>query len=255
MPAHFFRFDGGKGLFFAFSAFFAFLVGETFAPGYVTRFCVGKNVKETKWGVAGAGFFLSLTFPVILFFIALYARINFPGIDSEQALPKTILKLNSPIVGGVIIAALMSAVMSSADSILNSATAIFVKDIVEHYKLKPKRTCFTGLRLARAFSVFLGLTGILLALAMPNIIHLLLLTYTLWAPGILVPVVAGIFSKHRSQAHNNLVFVSMLAALSSTFGLMQLENEIFRYPAVFGVAISAAVYFSGKPWLPKNHNI
>ena len=78
--------EGGKGIFFALSTFFAFLVGETFAPGYATRFCVGKNIKETKKGIVGAGLFLTLTFPVILFIIAMYARFYFPDIDSSLAI-------------------------------------------------------------------------------------------------------------------------------------------------------------------------
>jgi len=243
VPNNFFEFDGGKGILFAITTFFAFLVGETFAPGYATRFCVGKNIKETKKGVTGAGIFLTFTFPIILFFIALYARYYFPEIDSEQALPKTILKLNNPIVGGIIIAALMSAIMSSADSILNSSTAIIIKDIFG-YNSKSNNTN-SGLRNARMFSVIIGFLGILLALALPNIIELLLLTYTLWAPGILLPVIVGVFSKRKSQSHNNLIFITILLSLIITITLMQFNHELFRYPAVFGVFSSIIVYSLG----------
>ncbi|MDO9580462.1 MAG: sodium:solute symporter family protein [Bacteroidales bacterium] len=248
IPHDFFKIDGGKGIYFAVSTFFAFLVGETFAPAYVTRFCVGKNIKATKKGITGAGLFLTLTFPVILFFIALYARYYFPDIDSEQALPRTILSLNNPIVSGIIIAALMSAVMSSADSILNSSTAIIVKDIFEFY-FKKKHTDKNNLKNARIFSVVLGILGILLALVLPNIIDLLLLTYTLWAPGILLPVIVGVFSKHKSVYHNNLIFICMVTSLAGTVILMSLNMEFFRYPAVFGVLISIIVYIAGSLFL------
>ena len=250
----FFKFDGGKGIFFAVTTFFAFLVGETFAPGYATRFCVGKNTKETKWGVTGAGLFLTFTFPVILFFIALYARYNFPGIDGEQALPKTILKLNNPVIGGIIIAALMSAVMSSADSILNSSTAIFTKDVFEFYFKRKNRSVKTGLRNARFFSVILGFSGIILALILPDIINLLLLTYTLWAPGILIPVIAGVFSKRKSRSHNNLIFITIISSLSTTIVLMQLNSYLFRYPAVFGVFVSVIIYLTGSVIINRKTN-
>ncbi|MBN2447564.1 MAG: sodium:solute symporter family protein, partial [Phycisphaerae bacterium] len=129
VPANFFRLEGGKGWLFLITTFLAFLFGETFAPGYATRYCVGKNIRETRIGIAGVGFFLALFFPAVLFFIALYARIHFPDIDPQQALPMVVQKLNNPVIGGVIIGALLMAVMSSADSALNSATAIFVKDL------------------------------------------------------------------------------------------------------------------------------
>lgn len=248
VPHDFFKMDGGKGIYFAITTFFAFLVGETFAPGYVTRFCVGKNIGETKKGITGAGVFLTLTFPVILFFIALYARYYFPGIDSEQALPMTITKLNHPVVGGIVIAALMCAVMSSADSILNSSTAIIVKDIFEYY-FNRKDTDRKNLRYARIFSVVIGILGILLALVLPDIIDLLLLTYTLWAPGILLPVIIGVLSKQKSVHHNNLIFISMAASLAGTIILMSLDIEYLRYPAIYGVIISIVVYFAGRLFL------
>jgi hypothetical protein len=52
----------GKGWLFLITTFLAFLLGETFAPGYATRYCVGKNIKETRIGIAGVGVFLAFTF-------------------------------------------------------------------------------------------------------------------------------------------------------------------------------------------------
>ena len=245
VPTEFFQLEGGKGWLFLISTFFAFLLGETFAPGYATRYCVGKNIKETKKGIVGAGVFLAFTFPVILFFIALYARLHFPNIDPEMALPKTILKLNNPFVGGLIIAALMSAVMSSADSILNSSTAIFVKDLYEEYIAKSNPNIKKGLIIARTSSISLGILGILLALILPNVIDLLLLTYNLWAPGIILPVIVGVFSKMKSERLNLLIFITMIIATLSTFVYMNTPYKEIVQPSVFGVLVSCIVFLVG----------
>ncbi|MFQ6678820.1 MAG: sodium:solute symporter, partial [Fidelibacterota bacterium] len=235
VPAEFFQLEGGKGWLFLLTTFIAFLLGETFAPGYATRYCVAKNIKETKKGIVGAGIFLALTFPIILFFIALYARFHFPNIDSEMALPQTVLKLNNPFIGGLIIAALMSAVMSSADSILNSSTAIFVKDLYEQYITRSNATSDRGLLIARFSSVVLGAMGILLAVQLPNVIDLLLLTYNLWAPGIILPVIFGVFSKQKSKTLNNVVFITMLISTIATIGYMNTQYKEIIQPSVFGV--------------------
>lgn len=250
IPEEFFHLDGGKGWLFLITTFLAFLLGETFAPGYATRYCVGKNIKETKKGIAGAGLFLAFTFPLILFFIAFYARIHFPDIDPEQALPRTILNLNNPVVGALIIAALMSAVMSSADSILNSATAIFVKDLYEEYMVKKDPDPKKVLRLARYSSAILGAAGILMALLLPNIIDLLLLTYTLWAPGIIVPVIAGIFSKNESDSHSILIIWTMIVGLVSTIVYMNTPWREHIQPSVFGVGTATITYLAGY-WYSK----
>ncbi len=245
VPVEFFHIDGGKGWVFLITTFLAFLLGETFAPGYATRYCVGKDIRETRKGIVGAGIFLALTFPVILFFIALYAKIHFHGIDPEQALPSTVLRLNNPVVGGLIIAALMSAVMSSADSILNSSTAIFMKDLYEKYIAGEDVDPDRGLKLSRFSSVGLGALGIILALVLPDIIDLLLLTYNLWAPGIIVPVVAGVFLKERSRALDTLILVTMAASLAATLVFMRTPWSASVQPSVFGVLFSCAVFFTG----------
>jgi SSS family solute:Na+ symporter len=220
---------------------------------------VGKNVRETKIGIAGVGFFLALTFPVILFFIALYARIHFPDIDPQQALPLVVQQLGSPIIGGLIIGALLMAVMSSADSALNSATAIFVKDLFEHQLGWKDKGDGKMLRLARICTAALGLTAILIAILWSDIIGLLLFTYHVWAPAVILPVTLGVLWKRRSRKLNRNIFITMLAAtgLTMLFRLFVYLHERYDWsflgdnafglvqqvdPAVFGVLSSCVVF-------------
>ncbi len=216
IPDAFLQLEGGKGWLFLITTFLAFLLGETFAPGYATRYCVGKNIRETKKGIAGVGFFLAFTFPVVLFFIALYARLHFPNIDPQQALPMVVQQLNNPVIGGLIIGALLMAVMSSADSALNSSTAIFVKDLFEHQLGWEDTRDGRMLRLARICSAGLGLAAIFIAVAWPDIIGLLLLTYHIWAPAVILPVTVGVLVKERSATLNINIFVTMIVATVAT---------------------------------------
>ena len=246
VPEEFFAVEGGKGWTFLITMFLAFLLGETFAPGYATRFCVGKDVQQTKKGIAGAGFFLIVFFPIVIFFIAFYARVFFPDIDPEAALPSTILRLNNPVVGGIIIAALMSAVMSSADSILNSATAIFTKDLWEHYLGKTSTTHKEALRIARISSFGLGIAGVVLALLVPDIIDLLLLTYNLWAPGIILPVVIGVFSKTKTKELNQAMFITIVLSMLATIAFMLTPYAENFQASVFGVGVSILFYLGSR---------
>jgi len=248
IPAQFFALDGGKGVVFLITTFLAFLLGETFAPGYATRYCIGRNVQHTRWGIAGVGFFLAFTFPVILFFIALYGRMHFPNIEPQQALPFVLQQLHNPWVAGVMIAALLSAVMSSADSALNSSTAIFVKDLFEHQLKWSYKGDRYLLRLARVCSAVLGLAAILIAVLWSDIIELLLFTYHVWAPAVIVPVTVGALSKERSPSMTRSVFAAMLIATAAT--------TVYRFtafaqsfdPAVFGVGVSAVAYAVFRLW-------
>jgi SSS family solute:Na+ symporter len=268
LPALFLHPHGGKGWLFLVTTFFAFLLGETFAPGYATRYCVGKNIRETKIGIAGVGVFLAVTFPIILFVIALYARLHFPGADPQQALPLVIKQLNNPVVAGLIIGALLMAVMSSADSALNSATAIFVKDLFEHqlkWKDTPQRPL---LRTARICTAALGICAVVVATVWSDIIGLLLFTYHIWAPAVILPVCVGAFYRKRAKEFTGPVMAAMLSAvaLSLTYkGLLTLHDkgtDLLFSPAVyavfekidtsiFGVLVSIVMFFCATPLVRK----
>ena len=255
----FFKFDGGKGWIFLLTTFLAFLLGETFAPGYATRYCVGRDIKHTRFGIAGVGFFLALTFPVVLFFIALFARIHYPDIDPQQALPMVVQQLHSPVIGGLIIGALLMAVMSSADSALNSSTAIFVKDLFEHQLGWKDKGDGKMLRLARICTAALGIASILIAILWSDIIGLLLFTYHVWAPAIILPVCIGALCKRRSVSLTRNIFITMIAAtvltmlyrvfmyLYAKLGWTVFGDEAYALiqqvdPAVFGVVLSCIVF-------------
>lgn len=255
----FFSLDGGKGWLFLITTFLAFLLGETFAPGYATRYCIGKDARHTRIGIAGVGFFLAVTFPVILFFIALYAKIHFPDIDAQQALPMVVRQLHNPLIGGLIIGALLMAVMSSADSALNSSTAIFVKDLFEHQLGWHDKDDKKILVLARLCSALLGVTAILIAILWSDIIGLLLFTYHIWAPAVILPVVVGAIAKKSSSRLAGDIFITMLFAiglsmiyrllmfLHNAYGISPLPSGIYELmikfdTAVFGVLVSCIVY-------------
>lgn len=240
-PPGFFEPTGGRGWLYLLTAFLAFLLGETFAPGYATRYCVGRDIKQTKLGIAGVGIFLALTFPIILFFIAAYARWRFPDIDAQAALPMVVRRINNPLVSGLMIGALLSAVMSSADSALNSATAIFVKDLFEHQLGWRDRGDGKTLRLARLCTFLLGVAAILVAVAFPDIIGLLLITYHVWAPAVVVPVIYGTFCKAHGPLVARQVAITMVVSTAATvvFDHTRFANSL--EPAVFGVLVSVVL--------------
>ncbi len=244
LPDKWFSYEGGKGVSFLITTFLAFLLGETFAPGYATRYCIGKDIKSTKRGIAGIGLVLALTFPAVLFFIALYGRLHFPEIDSQLALAMVVKSLHSPWVSGIIIAALLSAVMSSADSALNSCTAIFVKDVFEDQFKTKFKSDKSSLKWARWLTMGVGVVATAVAFFWPDIIGLLLFTYHLWAPGIILPVVFGAMSKEKSENLNWAIFMTMLVSVGTTILYRKTSYAEKFDPAVFGVLVSLVCFYS-----------
>ena len=58
------------------SLFFAFLLGETFAPTFTVRCFIARDREHARWGVAGAGVFLLLFLPIATFVLGTSAQIH-----------------------------------------------------------------------------------------------------------------------------------------------------------------------------------
>jgi len=123
--------------------------------------------------------------------IGMGASALFPQISSpEQAFPVVINEVLPPFIGGIVLAALLGAVMSSADTILFSASTILAVDIIGRFRpLTQAKT----LLYSRWMIVVLGVIALLLALALRGVINALLFAYTVYTAGLIVPVIAGFY--------------------------------------------------------------
>lgn len=177
---------------FVFIALFTtFIFGETLVPPYVQRLFMAKTSEHTQRGTLYSGL-LSIPFFLIVGTIGLIAFVLNPNIDANKALPYVVQTVLPTGVRGFVIAGILSVIMSSAAGFLNSAAVSFVNDIVKPLN-KGDLHHHTLLWLARASTIMVGLIAIVFALAIHNILDILLYAYNFWAPIILVPLVAVIF--------------------------------------------------------------
>jgi SSS family solute:Na+ symporter len=159
---------------------------------YSRLFCA-RDGRTAKVSVLWAALFLvPIAFGITL--IGMGASALFPQISSEQALPMVVKEVLPPFVGGIVLAALLCAVMSSADTTLLSASTILTVDIIG--KFKSSLSQGQVLSLSRWMVVVLGLASLVLALVLKGIIDALLFAYTIYTCGLILPVIAG-FYKNR----------------------------------------------------------
>ena len=169
------------------------IVGLTYVVGpdmYSRLFCARDDKTARSATLWTALLIIPLAFAVTL--IGMGAAVLFPGISPEQAFPTVIKEIFSPLLGGVVLAALLCAVMSSADTTLLSASTILMIDIIgrsrpsliENNKVLPR---------SRWAIVLLGLCSLAVALMLKGVISALLFAYTVYTCGVILPVIAGFF--------------------------------------------------------------
>lgn len=171
--------------------------------------------------------------------IGLIARMLIPELeDPELATPMIIMELLPAGIAGVVIAAYIAAVMSSADSCLIGPVAIFTNDIYKK-RLRPAASDADLVRVARMATLVLGVLAIGTAYLIPNVLDLILYAYTFGAAGIFFPMLGLLFWRRTTAAG---AFWSMLLGGSSAVIWAAIGEP-------FGVAASYTGWVIGLPAL------
>ncbi len=176
--------------------FCALLLGETLVPPYAQRTFSTPDSRHARIGFTMAGFF-SFCFYFISASIGLVALVLYPDIKTDEALPTVVMNLMPIGILGLVVAALLAVVMSTASSYLNSTAVVLTKDIYQPMRpagLAPGRR----LTVERATSVLVGAAATIFALSVPTIVDALLYSYALWAPTIIVPLFGAVLFGVRS---------------------------------------------------------
>jgi SSS family solute:Na+ symporter len=110
-------------------------------------------------------------------------------LPAAEALPWALDHLLPPLAGSLVLAALLAATMSTADSLLTAATSHALRDLRAAPAAPNERA---ELRRARIGTLLLGSLAGGLALTSSGIIDTLIVSYTLYCGGVFVPVLGGL---------------------------------------------------------------
>lgn len=175
---------------------FVFFVGATYlvGPDIYARILSSRNAATAQRGLLAAAVGLVfVAFAVV--FIGMLARVLLPDIPPESALPSLIMEVVPLWLSGLVVAAMLAAIMSSADSCLLTAGTIITSDIIGGTgRKKPKDA--TMLLLARIAVVVVGIISLGIALAMGGVIASLILAYTVYSAGLVIPVIFGFYRRY-----------------------------------------------------------
>ncbi|NWF77641.1 MAG: sodium:solute symporter family protein [Chloroflexi bacterium] len=219
------------------------LVGATYVVGpdiYTRLFCATNEKTAQRATLLSALFFVPLAFAIVL--IGMSAKVLYPQISPEQAFPQVISGVLSPWLGGLVLAALVAALMSSADTCLLSQGVILTQDIIKrfHPSLGEKKTIW----LTRLNIIILGLLALGLAMVLRGVISSLMFAYTIFTCGLVVPVIAGFYKEKLKVTPRGalaaLIGGGVVGLLGKIPGLdIPLKSDL----GLIGFAVSAVLLF------------
>ncbi|QIA08975.1 sodium:solute symporter family protein [Draconibacterium halophilum] len=209
------------------------------------RIYAAKNTQAAQRGWFIAGLF---EYPLMAFIgviLGMFARVamenqllpgyNAANLDAEMGLP-VLLKTVLPVgFLGIVLSAYFSAIMSTADSCLMAASGNLLTDVFRLHNGK------RSLLLSQLLTFIIGSIALLLALKMTSVLELMLHSYSFMVSGMIIPVMAALFSKSPNKL---AALLSMLTGGSLTLFLIL---SGFKLPLgldanIFGIAGSLLVY-------------
>lgn len=168
------------------------------------RILSSRTHRTAKYGcLVASGILVPLA--IFMGLTGMTARILYPdllpalGISQGEALPALIKGILSPLMGGIILGALVAIIMSTCDSILLGASTMFVKDIYQRL-LRPTVVNHALIRLSKWVTLIIGIVAIVSALIAPALIRMLEITATVYCVALFIPIILGLYWKKANQS-------------------------------------------------------
>ncbi|WP_272031751.1 sodium:solute symporter family protein [Oceanobacillus kimchii] len=210
------------------------------------RISASSSDKTTKLGISGWIIGMLISTPLVAL-LAFSARYYFPELDPGMALISTSLVLPTAI-GGLLIAAVTSFIVTTGNSYLLSSATNITYDIYGNY-INPKATDKQKLVFTRLLIPLLGLIAYLLTTYFPTVLTVQMYAYTVYGAEI-TPALLGVFLWRRVTKQAGIS--SMLAGVTSTliwefldipFGI---NSSLISIPIAILVLIVVTLFTSKK---------
>jgi SSS family solute:Na+ symporter len=190
--------------------------GFVISPGLVQKAYGAADERTIRLGL-GAQAFVQMLFALMPVAIGMSARVLAPDIAApDQVLPAMFANHLPPLVGGLGLAAVFSAEVSTCDAILFMLSTSLSKDLYKRF-VKPAATDRQILSVARGAAAAGGVLGVLLAIWLPpSVIGALSIFYSLLAVSLFVPVIGGLFAR---RARSRDAFAAIAAGVITRLAL------------------------------------
>jgi SSS family transporter len=205
-------YTGSMGWFYWLAAWMAVGLGSIPTQDLMQRSMSARNESTSVWGTYFAGA-LYLIFGVMSPLIGIMMFKLNPGIapeDTEFLLIGAAMQHLHPILTGVFIAALASALMSTSDSSILAGASVFTENLLPFFGLKLDDK--SKLRWTRIMVVVIGLISVTIALAASTIYDLAMVAWSLLLVGLFAPFAFGMYWK---KANRNGAIASFVAGFTA----------------------------------------
>lgn len=165
------------------------------APQFVGRFLSATTPESAQKSQAVTALMLGL-FIIPLLIVGLAGRLILPGVEAQDLVFNSLVTQTvHPVLGGLMFAAVIAAIISTADSLLLLASTTFTRDIWKEF-IDQNMSSQKELNMSRVATVLLGILGVLLTFMQSDVIQSIhAKAVTLMGSSMAMLVLIGAFNK------------------------------------------------------------
>lgn len=214
--------------------FLLYTLGLIISQDIWQRAFTAKTEKISRTGSISAGVF-SIAYAIAISIIGMCGVVIIPNIDNPQNIFAAMaLKILPPGVLGLVLACVCSALMSTSSGTLLASSTLITNDILKPFFFKnadEKRL----MTVSRVVTLLVGLTGIVFALWIQDVLDALDVAYAILSGAIFVPVVLGFFWKRATaKAGFYSIIISTLVIIAG----LAIEGIKSTNSIMYGIATS-----------------
>ncbi len=206
--------------------FFGILIGQDIWQ----RVFTARDEKVAKYAGTTAGVYCVI-YGLVCAVIGMAAHVLLPDLGNANNAFAAIVKAALPDgIRGLVIAAALAAMMSTASAGLLAASTVLTEDLLP--KLRGGKQ--SSLSLNRLFTLLTGLVVLAIALVVEDVISALTLAYNLLVGGMLVPLIGAIYWK---RATTRAAITSMTLGFITALAFMIKDGMDANTPIYYSLAI------------------
>ena len=187
--------------------FVSFAFGEALVPPYINRALAAKTPDIAKKSFILSGFFF-IVWVALMSLIGILLSNSIIGTPTDK-LAVIAAEKHFPIaLFTLFILGIIGIVMSTLDSLLNSASVLFTRDIINVFKKIDEKQSYI---ISRVSTVAFGVAALFLSTYVESILNSLLWCYKFWAPSMLPILIFSIILKDNSRIAGLTSIISGIA--------------------------------------------
>jgi SSS family solute:Na+ symporter len=216
--------------------FLLYFLGIMIGQDIWQRVFTGRDARVTSRGTAIAGLYC-LLYGIVGALVGAAAKLVVPDLDApDNAFAEVVVEALPVGVAGLVLAAALAAVMSTASATLLASATVLANDV--YPRVREVRDQVMASRVA---TLLVGVVVIALALILDNVVGALTVAYDLLTGALFVPIIGALF---WSRATPMAATASIAVGTVTVIVLMIVRGLYSNSPIIFGLLASLVVFVS-----------